>query len=800
MATEAESQPVEETAKRSFLLCRWLIILVSSLIILASERLRVGAAAAYIFVSCLLLSNIFLHFVSAASFSRPALYSSVGIADVFLITLALLLSGQTASDFYLTYFLVIIISALSASLLRIILSTSLVILVYGSILVLNEYASGFHDATILLRLPFFFVVALFYGHLVQLVRAKESDKQKSMGLAEEARKFSREQVQTNTRLSRLLEEQNALREMLRQISVLDMGELLRKIAQQSLRLLRVDHVHIRILTPNGLLKAVAAAGTQAERLTERSQKVDFGRSGWVVKNLKPLVISDVSQDKEFGAGHIMREEGIQSYLGLPLTARGHQAVGVLVAQSRDRRVFTEDEVSLAQEFAAGAAIAIENARLFTEVNDKTRSLQEANSHLIRLLDEQRALREILTQINVLDMHELLGKLTEQGRSLLCADHIQVRLLDKTGSLQTVALAGEGAELMGSQTLTSGRRRSTWVIKNRKPMAVRDISEDLVFGPGHRMKEIGVKGYLCVPLISRGHNAIGVLQATSLRARDFTENEIAVAEQLAGGAAVVIENARLFEEVKNKTQEIAQASESKSEFLNLMAHELRTPLNVIIGHTELLKEGFYGEVGERMTRALETTEDNARSLLKVINEILDLARLESRKVVLKLEECSVKELMDELRLSFAPLVGEKGLELKLELDERDLRVTTDRDKIKGILQNLVANAIKYTDGGQVELRVLRDPRSQTWQLSVSDTGIGINAEDRARIFEPFQMVEGLDREKYPGSGLGLTLVHRLVELLSGAIKVESEPGKGSTFTVILPLEHGAAATEVGTDAA
>ncbi len=604
MATAANFYSSPAWAKRYFLLFRWLIIIVCLLMIVGSEKLLIGRTVEYVLIAGLILSNLVLYVIPESHFLRPVLYSSVGIGDIFVITGALVISGQTASDFYMTYFLVIIISALSRNLIRIVISTTLVIIIYGFLLFLNAHETGVPDSPILLRLPFFFVIALFYGHLVQWVRKAEKLEEKSLGLVKEIRKESQEQIETNARLNRLLEEQSALREILTQISFLEMNELLQKVVQQSLQLLRIDHVHIRLLTADGLLTAVAAAGSQTERLTERSQKADSGRAGWVIRNLRPLAIPDVEQDKEFGQGHIMREEGIKSYLGLPLVARGRQPVGVLIGQSRTPRVFTTEEIMLAQQFATGAAIAIENARL-------------------------------------------------------------------------------------------------------------------------------------------------------------------------------------FKEVQKKTEELEEAYEAKSDFLNMMAHELKTPLNVILGNTQLLKDGYYGEVGAGVRKALETTQRNAQSLLKLINEILDLARLEARRVPVRIGEFSLRELLDELESSFAPLVREKGLELKFDSDETDL-MNTDRDKIYAILQNLIGNAIKYTDHGLVELGVFGEQNPQAIRIVVRDTGIGIKMEDLGRIFEPFQMVEGLDRGKYPGSGLGLSFVYRLVQLLKGEIKVESEPGRGSTFTVILPL--------------
>jgi signal transduction histidine kinase len=256
-------------------------------------------------------------------------------------------------------------------------------------------------------------------------------------------------------------------------------------------------------------------------------------------------------------------------------------------------------------------------------------------------------------------------------------------------------------------------------------------------------------------------------------------------------AIAVENARLFEEVQHKSGELEDAFRTKTDFLNTMAHELRTPLNVVIGTQQLLVDGSYGNLSDEQSKALERIGRYAQDLLSLINEILDLVRLDARKVPVHETEFSVREITDDLEISFAPLAREKGLQLKFDIDASIPCLRSDRAKIKEILQNLVANAVKYTERGEVELRVRlqnpnSDPQSSRVFWSVRDTGIGIDTPDLARDFEPFFMADGVDRRKYPGTGLGLSIVKRLVELLDGDIKILSELGKGSTFTASFPM--------------
>lgn len=504
-------------------------------------------------------------------------------------------------------------------------------------------------------------------------------------------------------------------------------------------------------------------------------------TSWVLDHKEPLICRDVLKDPRFPLTHKRyKNVGLRSYVILPLMAEG-KTLGALNLGSLKPRCYGKKEVEILSPVAEILSLAIENSNLYEESQ--------------RLLKEQSALREIFTHINLLDLGHLLHQLTEQALTLLQVDHIQVRLVDMSGALQTVALAGAGSERFRTQLLRSGTSRSTWVMENRRPLAIKDVSQDQIHGPGRLMREMGVKGYLCVPLIARNQKSIGVLLATSLKEREFIQEKIAVAQQLAAGAAVAIENTRLFEEIQKKSHELEEAYKTKSDFLNTMAHELRTPLNVLIATLQLFMEGYYGELSEKQVKGFEPLQRNAMNLLNLISSILDLARLEAKSVPLKIEAFSLKEITGELESSLMPLAQEKGVELRFKLGDPTLTLKSDRSKIKSVLQNLLGNAVKYTDKGEIELRITTLPDNESSPsgaeaicIAVQDTGIGIKEGDIPHIFEAFYMAEGINRRKYPGSGLGLSIVKRLLELLYGDIQVQSEWGKGSTFTATLPLVH------------
>lgn len=588
---------------------------------------------------------------------------------------------------------------------------------------------------------------------------------------------------------RYQEFQKLLKELSQDITSLDIDSLVKKLTQTVCETFKVDVCDVRLLE-NGVWQSVGVSGIEPDRLREATTGTARGRSRWVIENRRVLSIADLSQQSDLPAGALLSRIGFRGYLGVPLFSRGGTVLGVLRALTYQPREFSDGDIDLLCQLTNGAAVALENASLLKELKGKTEELESANRRLNRLLREQSALREIFTQINLLDSGHLLHQLTEQALALLGVDYVLIRLVGKDKILRTVALAGKGAERFEGQLMQGGRTRSTWVMENRRPLAIKNISEDQVFGPSPHMREMGVKGFLAVPLISRQLTAMGVLQGRTLTEKEFTQEEIALAQQLAAGAAIAIENATLFEEVQKKSQELEEAFNTKSDFLNTMAHELRTPMNVIIGTYQLFADGFYGELSQENKKGLEPIRRNSIELLNLINGVLDLARLETKRVPLQIEEFRLKEIIEDLVTSFTPLLNEKGLALKLRIEDPQLTIKSDSAKIKEILQNLLANAIKYTDTGEIEIRARPLPFSATERghlsFCVRDTGIGIKETDVPHIFEAFYMADGVNRKKYPGSGLGLSIVRRLVELLQGDIQVQSQWGRGSSFTVRLPL--------------
>jgi signal transduction histidine kinase len=508
----------------------------------------------------------------------------------------------------------------------------------------------------------------------------------------------------------------------------------------------------------------------ASAIPEGTSPTEGTATGWVIRHNQPVICGDVLADDRFPLSHRRyRFVGIRSYVILPLTAE-QELLGALNLGSLSTNRFGDQELAILTPVADILALAIQNSRLY----EKSRERE----------DMQKLLKELNQDIAVLDADTLLQKLTVKIREVLKVDVSDVRLIAE-GEWRSVGVSGTEPGSLQPASSGAGRGLSRSVLQTGRPVMVPDIMA--------RQNEIkatrhGFRGYVGVPLLARSGEVIGVLRILTYHARDFNEDEVELLQQLAAGAAIAVENSRLFEELKKKSAELEDAYRIKTDFLNTMAHELRTPLNVVIGTQELLAEGSYGKLDTMQMKPLARIGQYSRDLLDLINEILDLLRLDAKKVPLHIEELLARDITDDLELSFEPLARAKKLQLNFHIAENLPPLRTDGGRLKEVLQNLLGNALKYTDRGAVDVRVFAEASDQEPRIawSVGDTGIGISKSDLPHIFEPFYMAEEVDRRKYPGSGLGLSIVKRIVDLLGGDIQVHSEHGKGSTFTVSFPL--------------
>jgi len=298
-------------------------------------------------------------------------------------------------------------------------------------------------------------------------------------------------------------------------------------------------------------------------------------------------------------------------------------------------------------------------------------------------------------------------------------------------------------------------------------------------------ESGVRAILAVPMVREGH-LIGCLAVTRNQPGDFPAETIDLLRTFATQSALAIQNARLFHEIEDKGRQLEAASRHKSEFLANMSHELRTPLNAVIGFSEVLAERMFGELNEKQEEYLKDIYASGQHLLSLINDILDLSKIEAGRMELEVADFDLPVAIDNALILVRERAGRRGIALHQAVDAHLGSIRADERKIKQILLNLLSNAIKFTpEGGRIEVQAV--PGDGTVEVSVRDTGVGIAPEDHEAVFEEFRQVGTADK-KVEGTGLGLALSRKFVELHGGRIWVESEVGKGSTFTFSLPVRH------------
>jgi signal transduction histidine kinase len=322
-----------------------------------------------------------------------------------------------------------------------------------------------------------------------------------------------------------------------------------------------------------------------------------------------------------------------------------------------------------------------------------------------------------------------------------------------------------------------------VFAQREPIQVADLREEAASDLNEIILRSGYRARMVAPLL-RGEDIVGILVVRRRTPGDFAKNTVDLIRTFAAQSALAIQNARPFHEIDDKSRQLAEASQHKSQFLANMSHELRTPLNAILGYTELMADGAYGEPSEKMLNVLKRLESNGKHLLGLINDVLDLSKIEAGQLVLELSDYSIQDIAHTVRSTLEPLAADKKLGFKVEVAPQLPPGHGDGRRLTQVLINLVGNAIKFTDAGEVVIKAAAADGS--FCLSVRDTGPGISVTDQAKLFQEFQQADNAITKKKGGTGLGLAISKRIVEMHGGKIWVDSQVGQGSTFAFTLPV--------------
>ncbi|WP_295142839.1 ATP-binding protein [uncultured Reyranella sp.] len=587
-----------------------------------------------------------------------------------------------------------------------------------------------------------------------------------------------QRVEDRTReLSESLEQQTATADILRAISQspTDVRPVLDVVAAAARRFCGASDAAI-VLRDGEELVGAAHDGPLSAWVGERRRLDRASTTGRAIVDGRTIHTPDIDalDPVEFAAAiALAHQHKWRANIVAPMLREGI-AIGCIALRKTEPGAFTPRQVELLETFAAQGVIAIENARLFSELREALEQ-QTATADVLRVISQSPT-----------DVQPVLKVVAEAALRFCGAPDVMIALREGN---EIVTAAHDGAlhaEL--------GRRRAI-ERNNISGRAILDgatihIPDSTALDPGdfagalEMSRERGWRAALAVPMLGEG-GAAGTIMLRKTEPGPFTARQIELLETFAAQAVIAIENVRLFTEIQEKSQQLEIASQHKSQFLANMSHELRTPLNAIIGYTEMMADGLYGEVSEKAAGVLDRVQKNGRHLLDLINDVLDLSKIEAGQLVLAMEPYSVADVVASVLAATESLAKAKGLALGSTVAPGLPAGVGDARRLTQVLLNLVGNAIKFTDSGSVEVRA--EKVGETFELSVVDTGFGIAPADQAKIFEEFQQVDNSSTRKKGGTGLGLSISRRIVELHGGRISVESEEGRGSTFKIVLPID-------------
>ena len=511
--------------------------------------------------------------------------------------------------------------------------------------------------------------------------------------------------------------------------------------------------------------------------------LDQGVTGRVAYSGKGILITDVKKYPD----NVFASPEVTSAICVPLLGPGKEVLGTLSIESGPSRKLDERDYKLAVALAEHVTLAV--AQALAHEREKRRLSQLA---LLNHVGRDLAA--------ALEVDQIIERVTGPVRQSLNLYSVNIGLIED----EDLTL------IMGSTPLTAGTRYH-WPLETTNSLAchsartgemivVPDVSVEPRFMPLPEIPK--TKAEVIIPLRSSGQ-VIGVLDVISDGSKVFEDDDIILLKTLADQTSVALTNARRFADLQRQSKELeetnqalAEANRLKSEFLSNVSHELRTPLNSVVGYVDMIQSGFYGDIPPEMNDPLERVYRNGRRLMGLINDVLDLANLETGRLRMMIEETSTSDLLEVLCLTGQTAAQDKGLEFSARITPGAPRIIrTDVKRLQQIIDILMSNAVKFTSRGGIAVTIgagaigdmAKELSPDAFTISVADTGIGIAEEEFEHIFEEFRQVDGSSTRQFGGAGLGLALARRLVRRLGGTISINSKLNEGSTFTVTLPSQ-------------
>jgi signal transduction histidine kinase len=507
--------------------------------------------------------------------------------------------------------------------------------------------------------------------------------------------------------------------------------------------------------------------------------------GKVVETGQPKIFQDVANDAayfELSESRASDMAGVGFLAAFPIKTK-HSCYGALVFSGKSSRAPKEEEIRLLSTMAEQIGVAVENSSLYQQACSKSAHLtvlNEVAAAVSRSLDLETVLREALDKVvDILKFDAAWAYLMDEKEQRLRLEAHK----GLSGKTAEMLAAQSTRSVIGKAVVSSGRRTALEFEPERARYRAAFSS--------NRIQPRGYRGSIAVPIKTRDR-VIGVLYAVNWESRRYTADDLRLIESVAQEIGVAVENAKLFAEIKKQSMELEKmngelraATQAKSEFIAAMSHELRTPLNIMIGNADVTHDGIFGEINDEQKSAMRKIAHNGHVLLKMINDLLKLSRLEAKRLALEPAEVEVGEVLQHARDQVAQLNRDHHLEIGWHVEADLPKLFTDPVKLVEIVQNLIGNAFKFTTGGRIDIAVRNQPEHQRVEFSVADTGIGIDAGNLNRVFEKFEQINSPGKSKNDGVGLGLSIVKKYLEIMQGGIRIESVCGQGSKFIFWLP---------------